>query len=53
MVTIAHDYRASELAEIVKYCKRDVESVRQALKRLTILTEVAQPCIFIVDTGWR
>jgi len=28
MVTIAHDYRAGELAKIVKYCKRDVGSVR-------------------------
>ncbi len=34
MVTIAHDYRADDLAEIVKYCKRDVESVRAVYKRL-------------------
>jgi len=28
-------YRAGKLAEIVEYCKRDVESVRQVHKRLT------------------
>jgi len=51
MVTIAHDYRADYLPEIVKYCQRDVESVRQAYKRLIFLTPVAQPRIFIDDTG--
>ena len=28
-------YRAGKLSEIVEYCKRDVESVRQVYKRLT------------------
>ena len=28
-------YRAGKLAEIVEYCKRDVESVRQVYRRLT------------------
>ena len=28
-------YRAGKLAEIVEYCKRDVDSVRQVYKRLT------------------
>ncbi len=35
MVSIAHDYRAGKLAEIVEYCKRDVDSVHQVYRRLT------------------
>jgi len=35
MATIADAYRAGKLPEIVEYCKRDVDSVRQVYRRLT------------------
>lgn len=34
MVTTAHDYGAGKLPEIIEYCTRDVDSVRQVYRRL-------------------